>query len=138
MRFALGLVLGAVLFPALARAEDGKKDAARLKGTWSIIARDSGTGPKDTDGFKLIITDKDITFRAPNGATKKMGDISRIDGSTNPAQIDLKLGDQTGFGIYELKGTALKLIVRDPGEERPKEFKGTAKGILFTLKRDGD
>jgi uncharacterized protein (TIGR03067 family) len=116
--------------------EDGKKDQEKLVGTWKMVSMDNGKGAKETDGFKLVISDKSIEFRAPNGATKKMGAISRVDGAVKPAQIDLKNGTETGLGIYELNGDDLKLIVRDPGQERAKEFKGTPQGMLFILKRE--
>jgi uncharacterized protein (TIGR03067 family) len=101
-----------------------------------MVSMDSGKGAKDTDGFKLVISDKSIEFRAPNGQTKKMGDTGRIDGTAKPAQLDLKNGTETGLGIYELNGDELKLLVRDPGQERAKEFKGTPKGMLIVLKRE--
>jgi uncharacterized protein (TIGR03067 family) len=141
MRQVSALVLGLVVLlagPSLAEdsKKDGKKDAEKLVGTWKMVSMDAGKGAKETDGFKLVISEKTIEFRAPNGAMMKMGDISRIDGSARPAQIDLKNGTETGPGIYELKGDDLKLIIRDPGQERAREFKGTPQGVLFVLKRD--
>jgi uncharacterized protein (TIGR03067 family) len=131
MASVLVLVAGASL------ADEGDKKALeKLVGTWNIVSRDDGSGAKKMDGFKLVVSDKSIEFRAPNGATKKMGDIGRVDGSAKPAQIDLKNGTETGAGIYELSGDDLKLIVRDPGQERAKEFKGMPKGMLFILKRE--
>jgi uncharacterized protein (TIGR03067 family) len=97
---------------------------------------DFGNGAKKTDGVKLVISEKSLELRAPNGVAKKMGDISRVDGAAKPAQIDLKNGTETGPGIYELNGDDLKLIIRDPGQERAKEFKGTREGMLFILKRE--
>lgn len=137
MRVVPGVALGlALLAGSSVTGDDGKKEPEKLTGTWKLVSMDNGKGATETDGFKLVITDKSIEFRAPGGATKKMGDIGRIDGSAKPAQIDLKNGTDTGLGIYELKGDDLKLIVRDPGRDRAAEFKGTPQGMLFVLKRE--
>lgn len=137
MRTVFGLALGlALLTGASLIADDGKNGLEKLKGTWKVLSMDSGKGAKETDGFKLVISDKEIVFQAPSGATKKMGDISRTDGAAKPAEIDLKNGTETGLGIFELKGDDLKLVVRDPGQERSKEFKGTRQGMLLILKRE--
>jgi len=137
MRMVFGMALGLVLLTGSSLiAEEGKSGLEKLKGTWKIVSIDSGKGAKETDGFKLVISDRDIEFRAPSGAAKKMGDISRVEGSAKPAEIDLKNGTETGLGIFELKGDDLKLIVRDPGQERAKEFKSTPRGMLFILKRE--
>lgn len=82
------------------------------------------------------MTDTEITFIAPNGARKTMGQIHRIDSAASPREIDLQNGDAVGFGIYELDEDSLKLIVRNPGTDRPSAFKASRDGILFTLKRD--
>lgn len=137
MRMVFGTALGLVLLTgSLLIADEGKNGLEKLKGTWKLVSMDNGKGAKEADGFKLVISDKDLEFRAPSGAAKKMGDISRVDGFAKPAEIDLKNGTETGLGIFELKGDDLKLIVRDPGQERAKEFKGTPRGVLFILKRE--
>lgn len=137
MRMVFGTALGLVLLTgSLLIADEGKNGLEKLKGTWKVVSMDNGKGAKEADGFKLVISDKDLEFRAPSGAAKKMGDISRVDGFAKPAEIDLKNGTETGLGIFELKGDDLKLIVRDPGQERAKEFKGTPRGVLFILKRE--
>ncbi|QJW96794.1 hypothetical protein [Frigoriglobus tundricola] len=137
MRIVTGVVLGlALLSGSSLIADDGKNGPEKLKGTWALVSRDFREGPKKADGFKLIISDKSFEFHAPNGATKKMGDISRIEATAKPAQVDLKNGTDAGLGIYELNGDDLKLVIRDPGQERATEFKGTSKGMLFIFKRE--
>lgn len=115
---------------------DAKNDLKKLVGAWKIVSVDDGNGPKEWNGIKLVISAKSMVLQAPNGATKKMGDIGRIDAAAKPARIDLTIDGETGLGIYELSGDDLKLIVRNPGKERAKEFKGAADGILFILKRE--
>ncbi len=107
-----------------------------LIGSWSIVSIDRGAGPDRKRGFHLEITDTEITFIAPNGTRKTMGQIHRIAPVVKPREIDLQNGHAVGFGIYELDGDSLKLIVRDPNAERPSIFEGSADGMLFTLKRD--
>jgi hypothetical protein len=65
-----------------------------------------------------------------------MGQIRRIDPVVKPREIDLRYKHAVAFGIYELDGDFLKLIVRDSGAERPSTFKGSPDGMLFTLERD--
>ncbi len=136
MRIVRGMALAlAFLGVDLLAAQDRMNDLEKLVGSWNIVSIDKGKGAKETPGFKLSISDKKIVVRASNGTAKKMVDISRVDVAVKP-QIDLKNGTETGLGIYELSGDDLKLLVRDPGQERAKEFKGTPQGILFTLKRE--
>jgi uncharacterized protein (TIGR03067 family) len=107
-----------------------------LIGKWVVVSIDSGAGPAAKEGFHLDITAATITFVAPNGATKTMGHIHRIDPTSNPKQIDLRNGSDIGLGIYELDGSSLKLIVRNPGSDRPQELTGHRDGMLFMLKRN--
>jgi uncharacterized protein (TIGR03067 family) len=107
-----------------------------LIGSWSIVSIDRGAGPDRKRGFHLEITDTEFTFIAPNGARKAMGQIRRIDPMVMPREIDLRHRNAVVFGIYELDGDFLKLIVRDSGAERPSAFKGSPDGMLFTLKRE--
>lgn len=107
-----------------------------LIGTWSVVSIDRGAGPDPKPGFHIAITDTEVTFVAPNGATKTMGQLHRIDTTATPREIDLRNGNSVGFGIYELDGDSLKMIVCNPGAERPAELKGSRDAMLFTLKRD--
>ena len=107
-----------------------------LIGKWEVISIDGGGGPDAIQGFHLDVTDATITIVSSSGAERSMGQIRRIDPATTPKQIDLRNGSEICLGIYELHGDSLKLIVRDPGSERPREFKGARDGMLFTLKRD--
>jgi uncharacterized protein (TIGR03067 family) len=107
-----------------------------LIGNWSIVSIDRGAGPDRKHGFHLEITDTELTFIAPSGTRKTLGQIHRIDPVVKPREIDLRNGHAVGFGIYEIDGDSLKLVVRDPGTERPSTFKGSPDGMLFTLERD--
>ncbi|MHB0958920.1 MAG: DUF2314 domain-containing protein [Pirellulaceae bacterium] len=107
-----------------------------LIGTWSVVSIDVGAGADPKSGFQLEVTKTAIRFVAPNGSTKTMGQIHRIDPTATPCEIDLQNNGLIGLGIYELDGDSLKLIVRSPGAERPKELKGSSNGMLFTLRRD--
>jgi uncharacterized protein (TIGR03067 family) len=108
MRSLIVGVLGWSILVGPAMAEDGaKKDLAKLVGTWKLVSMDDGKGAKETDGFQIVISEKRLEFRAPNGKKKTMGEIGRIDGSEKPAQIDLKNGNESGLGIYELDGDNL-------------------------------
>lgn len=137
--FILAWVVGAQLIPSVGRMVCGEEENVFLKklaGTWIVLSIDDGKQVQKLNGFKMEITKESIILEAPNGAKKTMGDISRIDGQVRPGQIDLRKGNAKGFGIFELDGDYLKLIVCDPGQERPTVFKGTPTGLLFTLKRE--
>jgi uncharacterized protein (TIGR03067 family) len=135
----LGLCLGVMLLSAPVSAADFKTatELSNLLVYWRIVSLDSGAGPKKLEGFKLVISEDKMELHTPNGAKKTMGYISDINSSTKPKQIDLDFGGRKGFGIYELTGDTLKLIVKDPGEKRAMEFKGDAKGMLFLFKLEG-
>jgi len=64
-----------------------------------------------------------------------MGDIARNDPSKTPKEIDLRQDADVGYGIYQLDGDQLLLIIGDPGQPRPTMFAGTPKGMLWTLQR---
>lgn len=121
---------------SMVAGEEDNPVLEKLVGTWIVVSIDAGNEVQELNGFKMVISKKIIFLQAPNGAKKLMGDIRRIDGQARPGQIDLRKGKETGLGIFELDGDYLKLIIRDPGQERPTEFKGTPTGMLFTLKRE--
>ena len=64
-----------------------------LIGVWSVVSIDHGTGWDPKPGFHLEITDTEITFVAPNGAKKTMGQIHRIDATALPGELDLQDGN---------------------------------------------
>ena len=136
MRISLWSLLLLSVVNALSFGANDSKKLAKLLGTWNLVSLDDGNGPSQIDGFTIIISERDIKFCSPGGAFKVMGNIHRTDASKKPSQMDLKNGNEIGFGIFELDGEHLKLIVRNPGQERPTEFKGGANGMLFILKRE--
>ena len=122
--------------PAKAGAGDGKGIGKHeLVGEWTVVATDTGNGPRPSKNVVLDITSSSLTVVAPNGDRQKMGTIRRIDSSSKPKQIDIEEGGEVGLGIYELgDGTAL-LLIRNPGNSRARTFEGAEKGMLFMLQR---
>jgi uncharacterized protein (TIGR03067 family) len=114
---------------------DRNQRDGKLIGTWDAVSLDSGKGPEGAAGIQMTISPERITVRRPNGDTEVWGEIVKLDLDRIPHEIDIRDSRGTWLGIIELKGHQLKLVARDPGEERPKEFKGSMKGLLFIMKR---
>jgi uncharacterized protein (TIGR03067 family) len=85
--------------------------------------------------MQMVISDDRLDLSDTKGNTMKMGDIVQLNASTSPSQIDLGNAGKIGYGICELKGDTLSLVIADPGLPRPTAFKGDRRGILFRLKR---
>ncbi len=117
--------------------KEGKKEAGKadLDGTWMVesVVKGSEKLPAElTKTIKLIIKGDTFTLHLP-GETKK--GTFKTDPSKKPATIDLTADNETGLGIYELKGDLLKLCACEPGKDRPKEFNGDGDQVFVTLKR---
>jgi uncharacterized protein (TIGR03067 family) len=129
----LGLALGSMLL--IGGCSMSGRAPTELVGIWDLISTDSGGGAIPRTGTRMVITERSIEMVAPSGARKVMGEIAGTHLMTTPKGIDLSNGGSVGRGIYEVTGDELKLIVCDPSQPRPSEFKGHRQGMLFVLKR---
>ena len=119
----------------------GKKDEARIQGTWSVVSGEK-EGKKVPKGE---VNDFKVTFGAGGKlmATHDGKDVEgtyQLDPAKKPRQIDVTIDGRDGVfkGIYTLQKDTLKLCLAHPPEERPTEF-ATQEGvrsILLVLKRD--
>lgn len=134
MNYAITVILAVVIASAVIscrRASPTAFDPPR--GTWQIQSMDSGGGPQDRHPLKLVWNSTDLFMLAPTGEKKVMGRIVRVDETKKPAEIDLERDGIVGFGIFEVTGNSMKLIIANPGDPRPSEFRGKSEAMLFTV-----
>ena len=134
MKYGVALILAVLIASAIIscrRAPTTAFDPPR--GTWEIQSIDSGGGPQDRRPLMLIWNSMDLFMLAPTGEKKVMGRIARVDETKKPAEIDLERDGIVGFGIFEVTGNSMKLIIANPGDPRPREFRGQSEAMLFIV-----
>jgi RNA polymerase sigma factor (sigma-70 family) len=124
-----------------------KKDLELLQGTWNIDSMEWGgkSLPKELmTGYKFVFDGNKLSWEAAIGIMSRAGKISAIDDAVHPCefkidpgqdpkQIDitlqLKRGDRTLLGIYEIKDDTLKVCYfASNNGRRPTEF-ATKEGV---------
>jgi uncharacterized protein (TIGR03067 family) len=106
-----------------------KSDQEKLQGTW--VAKSGEKDGEKLNEFQLknweqmVFTDDKFTRE---GGEKREG-AYKLDPDQKPKEIDLMVNGNTWMGIYELKGTALKLVIKVNG--RPTEF--NSKGAILIV-----
>jgi uncharacterized protein (TIGR03067 family) len=113
-----------------------KAEQARFKGDWAVASAAKGGMPLPEEilkGIKIRFEGGKVTMEVL-GETKQ-GSF-KVDPTKKPATIDLTIDDKTALGIYQLDKDTLKMCAAEPGEPRPKDFKGESdKHMVVTLKR---
>jgi uncharacterized protein (TIGR03067 family) len=135
------LLTTVLVLAAPAPAEEVKKDAEKIQGTWKLVSMERGgeKGPEDNvKDVKFVITDGLITIKDPK---REENANFKLDPRKNPRTIDItpeKGKEEVVQGIYELKGDTLKFCFNKPGGERPKEFvtKAGTQVVLIVLQRE--
>jgi uncharacterized protein (TIGR03067 family) len=133
-----------LVLAAPAPAADGKKDAEKIQGTWTILSMERGgeKGPEDEiKNTKVVIADGLITIEEFKKPRKEEKATFKLDPAKNPKTIDItpeRGKEGVALGIYELKGDTLKLCFTKPGGTRPREFasKAGTEQMLIVLQRD--
>jgi uncharacterized protein (TIGR03067 family) len=131
---------------AVTYAQSGD-DLKKLEGRWKIQSAEKGGEPAPAE-FKEAITfifsgDKlTLHFQIKGKEDKKISSL-KIDTSKKPSRIDITPDDgpekgKTMPGIFELKGSTLKLAINDGGKDRPTAFASPKDShvIAFTLTRE--
>jgi len=149
MKLPALLVIAAGLLVAADTKDDAiKKDKAKLKGSWSIVAiEEEGKKQALPEGIKasLVFQDDKLATTGVRGDKKDSREATYvIDPTKKPATIDITLLDgpergKTVPGIYAFEKDELKICwALKSDQDRPKEFptKAGSKSILFTLKRE--
>jgi uncharacterized protein (TIGR03067 family) len=140
MKLRFLLTISAILVVAVAAAHEDvpKNDAAKLQGTWKVVALEVGGKKAPEESFKkiqfLIKGDKISTSGKPEDLRPY-----RLDAAAKPRAIDIPGDVEKEFSkaIYEVNGDKLKLCFSQSTTlDRPKDFntKGT-RYLCFTLMR---
>jgi RNA polymerase sigma factor (sigma-70 family) len=115
-----------------AKEEKAKSEKQALQGTWVAVSGEQNGQkvPKDKlEGFKLIFTDDKV---AREGYEPREGPYT-IDPNKDPKEIDLFTASKIWKGIYELKGTTLKLVCKT--DDRPTEFDSSGGRFLIVFEK---
>jgi uncharacterized protein (TIGR03067 family) len=143
-RWHLGTAALAGLLLAAAPADDAKKDAQALQGTWKVvrIEQDGKKRPEDeVKGWRLIVKGDRMT--AKDGDETLQAATFRLDPSQKPRALDLACTEgadegKTMHAVYEINGDDLKICVDPGGRKRPGEFAAPegSEQILIVYKRE--
>lgn len=139
----------AIAFLAVSGAShaDDKKTLKDLEGEYLIIGIEGGGLKLTEEDLKKFGKDEErvITIKGDQILAKfgKKDDPAtiKIDSSKTPNQIDItstKDGKkETNYGIFKVEKDVLTIIATEKGEEkdRPKDFKGSEKTLMLTLKK---
>jgi uncharacterized protein (TIGR03067 family) len=136
-------VLGLLVIGLLVGADDAKKDAKKIDGSWTgvSIVRDGNAMPED-EAKNVLVTFKDGKYEVKQGGQMIGKGTIKVDTSKTPYQVEIMVEEgenagQTELGICEVKDDSMKICFADPGKPRPTEFESKAgSGNHFvTMKR---
>ena len=152
-RFLCASLLWVLAFGSDRADAAGKKELAKLEGTWTIVKMEINGNSlleKDKPESKIVIKDGKVTSDAKE-APKDGAELSKVlDPSKKPKQItvpNFEGGDPkkgvTLIGIYELDGDELRVCVqavetanlKEREKERPTAF-DSKQGVLLVFKRE--
>jgi clostripain len=126
--------------PGQDKQQSSLPDKDKVQGTWNAFS--SEAGGKENPGAEAILTFKGDGFRVKQRDGTSPKGTFKLDPSTTPKSIDLKIEEEsddgkttTVLGIYQLEGDKLTVCIGDPGSgDRPKEF-ATREGSRYLLLR---
>jgi uncharacterized protein (TIGR03067 family) len=135
--FALGLIV------VCGRAAPTDKPKDNLEGTWEVlefVMNGDEMPEKERKAMRFVVKGDKLSL---SGLGDKREFTVKLDPTKKPKAIDfVSIGGpydgQTGPGIYDLDGDALKLCVPNaPTKDRPTEFKSEKGAVLayMVLKR---
>ncbi len=151
MRLSLGLIIAiSLLVPALAQAQDAKKDQEQLQGTWKMVSREF-MGKKASDeeikklNTKIVVKGDTITVWSQDAGTDEVvSEVKfKLDPTTKPKSLDFTMTSgptkgQTAVAIYELEGDSLKVCYAVGEAKRPTQFAAAnnTEWVLLSYKRE--
>ncbi len=137
--FLILLTVG-FLFSADVSKDDVEGDLEKIRGGWKVVsAEDSGHKTPDEviKNLKWVITKDKITYTFGEKITEWS---YKLDPAKKPKWIDLREGDHTTLGIYDLDGDNLRICFPEGGAgERSTAFESKANSVndvLIVLKRE--
>jgi uncharacterized protein (TIGR03067 family) len=118
-----------------ARQEKPRPDKELIRGTWIPVSGEQNgeKQPKEKfEGGKMVFTEDKITLQVLEGNARE--GTYTIDPDKKPKEIDMTFGNATMMGLYELKGTTLKVVMSERG--RPSDFDSAgATLVVFERKK---
>lgn len=126
-----------------AREEASRKELQKFQGTWSIESQELDGKPAKAEEIKTrtFFCGADV-FVVRKGTEMLQLGIQKLDPSKSPKTINATISKglyqgETMLGIYEIDGDNLKVCFDIEGQNRPSEFKTSAKEgrFLATYKR---
>ena len=142
MRLQVMMVLVAGFLIA---ADDPKKEAEKLQGTWRLVSLEVD-GKKATKGEikkeqKMVVKGDKFTSTVDDKHSFK--GTFKLDPAKKPKAVDAAVTEgqykgKTLLGIYEVEGDMLRACYAPPGKERPTEFasKEGSGNHLYVYKRE--
>lgn len=129
-----------VLFVGIVVAQDDKKDAGLLQGSWSMVSGEYNgqmlptefkTGKRAAKiGASTITISGELFSITVNGQVvlkaKHVVDSAKKPKTINFEMVEGLTNAKTQLGIYDIDGDTLKLCFGAPGKERPTEFTAPA------------
>jgi RNA polymerase sigma factor (sigma-70 family) len=114
--------------------EKPRSDKERIQGTWIPVSVEQNGEKLPKEKFedgKMVLTEDKLTLQVLEQGLAREGTYT-IDPDKKPKEIDMTFGGATMMGLYELKGTTLKVVVMERG--RPRDF-DSAGATLILFKR---
>jgi RNA polymerase sigma factor (sigma-70 family) len=121
-------------FVLAATAEEPKSDKELIQGTWIPVAGEQNgekLAKEKLEGGKMVLMEGKLTLQVMESWPAREGTYT-IDPDKKPKEIDMTFGNATMMGLYELKGTTLKVVMAERG--RPSDF-DSAGATLITFER---
>jgi RNA polymerase sigma factor (sigma-70 family) len=119
-----------------AKAEEPKSDKELIQGTWIPVSGEQNgekLAKEKLEGGKMVLTEGKLTLQVLENGAAREGTYT-IDPDKKPKEIDMTFGNATMMGLYELKGTTLKVVMTERG--RPSDFDSAgATLIIFERKK---
>jgi uncharacterized protein (TIGR03067 family) len=124
------------------KKDDGKKDALKLQGAWTLESQEVGGKAADADAIKgmtlVIKDDKWLLSFGPGKPTNVA--VIFIDPTKDPKLVEIRgpRGALLWSGLYKLDGDSLTICrPLRLGGARPKELKSSDTDMLWVWKRAG-
>jgi uncharacterized protein (TIGR03067 family) len=129
----------------LVAADDPKKEAEKLQGTWKLVSlvvdgKEATKGDIKKEQEMMVEGDK---FTSTVDDKHSFKGTFKLDPTKKPKAVDAAVSEgqykgKTLLGIYEIEGKTLRACYAPPGKERPTEFasKEGSGNHLYVYKRE--
>ena len=120
-----------------AREEASRKELQKFQGTWIVESQELDGKPAKTEEIKArtFFCGADVFLIRKGSELLQLG-VQKVDPTKSPKTINATISKglyqgETMLGIYELDGDRLKVCFDIEGQNRPREFKTSAKEGRF-------